>query len=60
MGGDLPSSKLQMFGTGGCLTMTDSVIVDLEKAEKNLKPRLQYAEWVKVYEFLSACPEVEE
>lgn len=35
--------------------MENKVIVDLEKAEEELKPKLSCEDWIKVYAFLSDC-----
>lgn len=35
--------------------MDSKVIVDLEKAEQELKPKLNPADWIEVYGFLSGC-----
>lgn len=35
--------------------MESKVIVDLEKAEEELKKQLNYNDWIKVYSFLSNC-----
>lgn len=40
--------------------MLNKVIVDLEKAEKSLKEKLSYREWLDVYTFLANCEEYEE